>query len=123
MLNLEFNELIEKSRIEHPLSLGSLRLEYSGGFGHKESGVLPFLLPAVRAISDSSSCTSSDVAGRILQTGFCIRECAAIADCGRYDCDEGGRVPTLLEYELFELFLMDALDVCRDDMEDDIDES
>lgn len=97
--NLAVIEFIENSRIERPLSLGVCNVSRkAGGFGHEESGVLPFLLPIVRAIPGSSSCTSSDVAGLpMVGTGLCIRECAAIADCGLYNCADGGRPLTLLE--------------------------
>ena len=77
-------------------------------------------MPIVRAIPGSSSWTSNDVAGRpIVDTGLCILEGAAIADCGLCSCAEGGRVLTLLEKELFETFRVDAPDVCRDDTEDE----
>ena len=60
------------------------------------------------------------MAGRpIVDTGLCILECAAIADCGLCSCVEGGRVPTLLEKELFEAFRVDAPNVCRDDAEEE----
>ena len=99
VLNLVLTEFKERSRTERPLSLGARNISgYSGGFGYEESGGLPFLLQTVRASPGSSSCTSSDVAGRlIVETGFCIREVAAMADCGLGNCADVGRVPTLLE--------------------------
>lgn len=99
VLNLVFNELNEEPRIGLFLSLGACNVSaYSGGFGQEESGILPFLLSTVLAIPGSSSWTSSDVAGRpILKPGFFIRECAAMADCGLYECAAGRRLPTLLE--------------------------
>lgn len=99
VLNLLFNEVTEISRIERPLSLGECNVSGEpGGFGHEESGILPFLLPIVRDIPGSSSWTSNDVAGRpFVKTGFCIREFAVMADCGLYNCAEEGRVLALLE--------------------------
>ena len=90
VLNLEFNEPTENPRNAWPQTLGESNVSgYPGGFGQEESGVLPFLLPFVRAIPGSSSWTSNDVAGRpIVDTGLCIRECAAIADCGLFSCAE-----------------------------------
>ena len=96
VLNLVLNE---QSRIERPLSLVARNVSGSSrGFGHEEIGILPFLLPSVRASPGSSSYISCDVAGRpIVERGFCIRDCVAMADCGLFNCVDGGRVPTLLE--------------------------
>lgn len=119
------NEFHEHSRIERPLSLGACNVSgYSGGLEHEENGILPFLLPTVWAMPGSSACSSIDVAGReIVETGLWIWEGAAMADCGLGNWADGRRVLTLLEKELFDAFRMDAPEVCRDDMEDEKEES